>query len=160
MKLGIIGIAVAVALAGCTPSQVVNRIDLGEKNMTSLELMALQTREYQASTEAAFGAVVGAIQDSGFTISLADKSSGLVVAKTPSQAAQRYGNQTVSYQTANVTVRDKGQNNVAIRVNFIKHVEAASMHGRAEKEAAVTSPASYQEFFAKVQKALFINSNL
>jgi hypothetical protein len=49
---------------------------------------------------------------------------------------------------------------VAIRVNFIKHVEAASMHGRAEKEAAVTSPASYQEFFAKVQKALFINSNL
>lgn len=163
MKIKALAVSVIVAcsLAGCvTVDSVFGEID---PQVSAVELEALQTREFEASITDAFAATVGAFQSYGYTIQSADRDTGIVIAKTTSDASlnQLTGLTRVEYDKANAFIEPSSAGHVKIRVSIVKYVSAKSAYGGGgEKEAMRTKPKVYQDIFTKIEQSLFLRKNL
>jgi hypothetical protein len=108
---------------------------------SQLEIRQLQTREYDTlDREMTMRSVVATLQDLGFIIDTADLAIGTVTA-TRFYQHKRY--QTYVMRMT-VTVREKDNERIAVRVN-----------ARVQEEA-VTRPETYQDFFAALDKSMFL----
>ena len=68
----------SVALLSGTPVEAKKKPE-----MTSLELQALQSHEYETTKEILFASVVSVFQDLGYQLSNADLPSGFITASSP-----------------------------------------------------------------------------
>lgn len=131
--------------------------------ISPVELEAIQTREYEADFKQAFAATVGAFQSYGYSIESADKDTGLVIAKTTSDATINYmtGLTRVEYDKATAFLEQVAPGRVKVRVSIVKHVSAKSAYGGGgEKEAMRTKPDVYQQIFMKIDQSLFMKKNI
>ena len=104
-----------------------------------LKIRAAQTRQFDvASREQAVRGVIAALQDLGFIIERASGELGLVTAAR--FAEPRF----YDVMGITVTVRPKGAGRVEIRANAIFNNEP------------VSDPVVYQNFFATLERSLFI----
>ena len=159
-KVLLIATSAAAMLSGCvTVDSVFGEID---PQISTVELQALQTREYEATEEQVFAAAIGAFQSYGYSISSADRATGLVIAKTTSEADinQLTGVARTEYQKATAFIEKIAQNRVRIRVSIVKHVSASAYGTGGEKEAMRTKPEIYQDIFKKIDNSLFLKKNL
>lgn len=161
LKTLIASCAVALSLTGCVTVDSV----FGEQDpqISAVELQALQTREFDASLEQCFSAVIGAFQSYGYTIQSADRATGLVIAKTTSDAEimRLTGVTRTEYQKATAFVEPIAENRMRIRVSIVKHVSATGAYGGGgEKEAMRTTSHIYQDIFGKIEQSLFLKKNL
>lgn len=161
IKTLILAGALAASLTGCITVDSV----FGEQDaqISNVELQALQTREYEATEEQVFSAVIGAFQSYGFVVQSADRSTGLVIAKTTSDAEINHltGVTRTEYNKATAFVERVSDKRVSIRVSIVKHVSASGAYGgHGEKEAMRTTPKIYQDIFAKIEHSLFLKKNL
>jgi len=117
-------------LAGCatTPANVAGA-------GTQLETRQIQTREYDTLDKAmTMRSVIATLQDLGFTIDQADAELGTITATRLHELTMRM----------TVTVVQKDDVRIAVRAN--------ARIG----ENSVTDAATYQDFFAAVDKAMFL----
>ena len=138
-------------------------------NMSQLEIRQLQTREYpKLDTTSALKALVSALQDQGFVISMVDNKLGLVTASmdvTNVDKATRnwsalfsYAPTSAIYQTnlhflANATVRDDGKLTV-IRISIVE--QSRTNTGGILWSQPVYDQKAYQKIFEEINKSLFL----
>jgi P2-related tail formation protein len=124
-------------LAGCTTTKpdVVGSTGASE---TQLQVREIQTREYATlNKKMTMRSVISTLQDLGFVIDTADAELGTVTATRLNKYTMRM----------TVTIREKGAEQIAVRAN--------ARIG----EDNVTDPKTYQDFFAALDKAMFLTLN-
>ena len=129
-------VLLCLALAGCAS----NAPDVTGSNQ-SLDTRELQTREYDTlDKNMTLRSVVATLQDLGFTISNADAGIGTVTA-TRLYQHKRYETYVMRMT---VTVRERDGERIAVRANARLNDEA------------IDKPQTYQDFFAALDKSMFL----
>jgi hypothetical protein len=142
---------------------------------SSLQLRELQSRSYATDSMSLMKAVLGALQDEGFMVKTADARLGLITAAKesaqPASEGAKLGRKmaiVVTYGLAALLPGPKDTNSVLeatatisgadsesrLRINFqLKLVDGGS---RVKEVRSVFEGRLYQEFFARVDKDLFL----
>jgi hypothetical protein len=141
----------------------------------SLEDRKLQTRRYQTNNETLIlQSVVGLMQDLGFNIDETESELGVVVgskdrdAKDSGEIALSVFvlvltgrptdvNLNQKLRASVVTFPSKNKKEINVRVTFQRVIWNTS--GRITRSEAMKDPKLYQEFFAKLSKAIFLEGN-
>lgn len=128
-------ILLTTPLAACLAD---SRSEILATDKSQVQLRAIQTRAFDTTDRVAvFRATIATLQDLGFIIDNADDTLGTVSATKLAGYVMRM----------TVTARPHGPNQTAVR--------ASAQYGI----NAVSDPAPYQQFFAALQKALFLSAN-
>ena len=137
---------VVIALLGCRAAQT------PELKKTSLELLAIQSREFETNKKIAFASVLSVFQDLGYIVNSADLGTGFITAKSP---IQNDGYMKWTQATAFVEELKKGT--VRIRLNFLETTEYVSKKGKRDAwDTAIEDPVIYQNAFTRIQEGIFI----
>ena len=136
---------------------------------TQLQVREMQTRNYQNKVgdfKRVMKAVINVLQDDGYIIKNADKELGFITAVREAELdnawekglsiafgseQSRYRNNRVSECSVNISERGK-----EIRVRAIFQNKVLDNYGAAYSITHVEEPKYYQEFFARVDKGLFL----
>jgi hypothetical protein len=138
--LSILGLALGLAACATTPPQ--NTDLLLAPTEEQMQLRNMQTRSFDvADRNQAMRGVISALQDLGFIIERANESLGLV---TAARFAEPRWFDVVG---VTVTVREQEGGAMLIRANAIYN------------NAPVTDPKVYQNYFATLERSLFIGRN-
>lgn len=152
---------VGLFLVGCASAP--------QPKMTQLQLRELQTRTFEtADAKLVMKAMLNVLQDDGFVVKNAVMDLGLLSAtkevdledKRQSGWVKFFAGDEAVYTknmemeaSANVTILGK---QAQVRVNFQKKVY--NNKGAVEKIESIQDAEYYQDFFSKVSKAIFIQS--
>ena len=123
-----------VALPGCAPSTK----SIMQAESSALELRSFQQRAFDtADIEKTLRTVIATLQDLGFVVDKADLDLGTVSAT-----------KLAGYQLRiTVTVRPRGATQVLVRANA------------QYLDKAVEDPKPYQDFFAALEKSMFLTAH-
>lgn len=180
MKHIVVAVALCCWVAGCT---IVNRPQLQQ---TQLERRQIQQRDFDTNdVKLVMRAVINTLQDEGFTVRNAVVDLGLISAVKEITLTERATGATVpaerwaeifavaifrgrggsepARQTryrqleqieATITVLPFGEQQTRVRVSFVARV--LDSEGVVVESYPVTDPSVYQDFFAKVDKGVFL----
>lgn len=146
----------SVALLSGTPAEAKKKPE-----MTSLELQALQSHEYETTKEILFASVVSVFQDLGYQLSNADLPSGFITASSPMKnktsiwdalgSSKGSGNTKV---TAFVEQMPGGR--ARVRLNFVNSKTTSGMWGGSSAEdKPIFDPITYKVAWDKIDEAVF-----
>lgn len=125
----------ALALAGC---QTDSKQQVLATDRSQVELRAVQTRAFDTTDrDLTVRAVIATLQDLGFVIDKADATLGTV-------SATKFGGYAMRMT---VTVRPRGKTQTAVRASAQYNINA------------VSDAQPYQQFFAALEKAMFLTAN-
>jgi len=128
---------------------------------TSLELQAMQTREFETSKALGFAATLSVFQSLGYSIDSGDLETGLINGKSPTRGGMIFGARTQEYRKVTGFVEEMGKNKTRIRVSFVDIVLASSAYGQEQRvDTPIEDPKIYQEMFEKLDKAIFVRKNI
>ena len=128
--------AACAALGGCAATA--SQREVLAVNESQVAQRAYQTRAFDTtSTEQTLRAVISTLQDFGFIIDRADAALGVVSATKLDGYQMRM----------TVTVRPRGTTQVLVRANAQFQIKA------------VTDPKPYQNFFAALERSLFLKAH-
>lgn len=162
----------AFLLAACETGIPKEALQITEQ---TLEERQMQTRRFETSDERMMlSAAAGLLQDLGFNLDESETRLGVVVGSKVRDAteagqvalaifAAAFGAYTPIDRTqklrASVITRPVGDNgeHIAVRVTFQRIVW--NTDNRVSKAEALKDPAQYQEFFAKLSKAVFLEAH-
>jgi hypothetical protein len=172
-KAIVVLLTLGVATGGCFQSTPKDALRLSSE---SLEQRRLQTRYFDTSDEIRLlTAVTAVLQDLGFTIDDSEADLGLVVASKQRDASE-VGQIVVAIFVAALTgawmptddeqlmrasvvtrpIGDTGKR-TAVRVTFQRIVW--DTEGKVTHAESLADPAFYQEFFARLSKAIFLQAH-
>lgn len=156
----LVALGIGAAGAGVAASKVKNK----EPEKSQLEIREIQTRTYDTSdSKMVLKTMLNVLQDDGFIVTEGNADLGLLSATKEldlqSQGAVFWGTffnlswdkNAIVEATANVSEFGK---QTRVRVNFQQKVYDST--GAVSTVDQITDPKFYQEFFAKVDKGLFI----
>lgn len=128
-------ILLAGPLAGCLAD---SRSEVLATDKSQVQLRAVQTRAFDtADRRATFRSAIATLQDLGFIIDKADAALGTISATKMAGYVMRM----------TVTVRPRGTGQVAVRASAQYNL------------TAVSDAEPYQQFFAALEKAMFLTAN-
>ncbi len=137
---GILAVVGLVLIEGCAAPQP--SPDLLAPTEAQMKIRSLQTRSFDLKDrQLAMRGVIAALQDLGFIIERANESLGLV---TAARFAEPNFYDVVG---VTVTVRSETENRMMIRANAIYN------------NKPIEDPKVYQNFFATLERALFVTQN-
>ena len=138
-----------------------------ETEKTQLQMREFQTRSYEVDNElAVLKAIANVLQDEGYIITNAEADLGIITAEKEASiedgtekflqilffgAAARYKKNSVIESTANVS--QFGEN---VKVRMIFQLKSYDNHGQLITLGQIDDEQFYQDFFAKVDKGIFI----
>jgi hypothetical protein len=127
---------------------------------TPAELMNLQSRTFEINKEPAMRAVVSVFQDLGYIIQTTDNATGLITAKSPTEANFNiFGRKMVDTKVTAV-IEEIKKNNTKVRLNFVESKRLSFGYGmKQENETAIYDPNVYQDAFSKIRNAIFLRKN-
>jgi hypothetical protein len=141
------------------------------RDYTSVEIQCIQTREFDTSYKIAFAAVVDVFQDLGFVIQTSDFNTGLVIAKSNVTSKSRglpflfyaetatRSKSTWQIGTAHVEELEPGK--VVVRISFVDVSREVHNSGSFEENSdTVIDGSFYINFFAKIDKAIFVRQSI
>ena len=133
-KAGLILIVFSLLVVGCATTQQ----RLLDSDFSQVQLRSIQTRAFETTDkEKTLRTIMSTLQDLGFVIDKADATLGTVSATKLKNYALRI----------TVTVRPRGETQLLVRANAQYNVQP------------VTDPEPYQQFFASLEKAMFLTAH-
>lgn len=157
MKRLAVAAMVGLALAGGSPSWA------KKPEMTPMELQAIQSKEFEATKDDAFAALMTVFQDLGYQVASADVNSGFITTESATRnktnVFEAFAGMASSGSTRATTFIQKLANgNVRIRLNFLNVKSSSSAYGRASKnDRPILDPRVYSTAWDKIEEALFVN---
>ena len=128
-------VAAALLLAAC---QTDSKEQILATDRSQVELRAVQTRAFDTTDrDLTIRAVISTLQDLGFVIDKADATLGTI-------SATKFGGYAMRMT---VTVRLRGKTQTAVRASAQYNINA------------VSDAQPYQEFFAALEKSMFLTAN-
>ncbi len=125
--------------------------------MTSLQIQAIQSREFETSKAIAFASTMSVLQDLGYIVSMASIETGFITAQSPTSSDFFSG-----IQTTKVTayIQSMPNSSTKIRLNFVTQSQISQPNGGGViiTDTAIYNPQPYQEAFNKIQEQIFINT--
>lgn len=138
-----------ILMAGCATAP----------QMTSLELQAIQKRQFDAKKQVVFASAMSVFQDLGYTIKSAEIQTGLIQAQSPTKNFVFFGSH-MSNVEATSFIEELNPNKSSIRLNFVQVEESSSGYGmKSKSDEPILDPKVYENAFAKIQEAIFIRTN-
>ena len=131
--------------------------------LTPLQLQSMQTRQFSSSVDRTFASTVSVFQDLGYSITSADKASGLISAESAatSDAASKFwlGIASVEQTRATAFIERIGKK-TQVRLNFVAKTETSSGWGQKDRQDnAIIEATIYQNAFERIENAIFVRSN-
>ena len=134
--IGLLAIVAAGSLLSACQTDSKRQIMLTDKS--AVELRAMETRAFDTNDRAlALRNVISTLQDLGFVVDKVDDALGTVSGTKLSGYAMHM----------TVTIRPLGEKQIAIRASAEYNL------------SAVSDPKPYQQFFAALEKAMFLTAN-
>ena len=131
-----------------------------EPQMTPLELQSMQTREYSTNKDTVFASTMSVLQDLGYTVTSADKDTGLIAAESATGSSLGYaiftGN-TLTNQTRATAYIERIKSKTVVRLNFVTKQETSSGWGQTNRsDKPILDVTIYQNAFERIENAIFI----
>jgi hypothetical protein len=131
--------------------------------MTSLQIQAIQLKEYESTKEIVFPSVVSVFQDIGYIISNADLETGIITAESAAEnnpaMAFFFGVSVVKQTKVTAFVEQLGST-TRVRLNFVEIEKSSSSYGQNDrKDIPIMDTKIYQNAFNKIGDAIFIRSS-
>jgi len=146
----------AATLAGCVASAK-------RPEMTSLQIQAIQLKEYESTKEIVFPSVVSVFQDIGYIISNADLETGIITAESAAEnnpAMAVFLGVSVVKQTKVTAFVEQIGSTTRVRLNFVEIEKSSSGYGQNDrKDMPILDTKIYQNAFNKIGDAIFIRSS-
>jgi hypothetical protein len=135
-----------------------------EPSLTSLEIQALQKRDYDVESQIAFSSVLSVFQDLGYIIEDADKETGFITARSPAEDNTGFldlifedEDFSVTKQTrATAVIESLTADRTAVRLNFVVGRTENSDYGVSNRDKVILDAETYQTAFDKIDDAIFI----
>jgi|TARA_Y100000385_G_C12777785_1_gene502141 hypothetical protein len=128
--------------------------------MTPLELQSMQSRDYSNKYNVVFSSTMSVFQDLGYTISAADKDTGLISAESAAADnvwARALTGVSVNNQTKATAFIEKVQDKVNVRLNFVAVNKSSTAYGQSNRnDVPILEMAIYQNAFERIENAIFI----
>lgn len=152
--LAIMGV-VMLSLMGCQTTAYT-------PTLTSIELQAIQTREFTSKKKVAFAATLSVFQDLGYIIEEADFDTGLITAHSPvSDRFVPFVGQVMENTKATAFVEQFTKSKSKIRLNFVVKKETSTGYGmKGGSDRPIEDAVPYQDAFNKIKKAIYVRKNL
>lgn len=142
--------------------------NLRPPQLTSLQIQAIQTKEFETLKQIAFASTLSVLQDLGYTVESASMETGFITAKSPTQTnsgANQFWTSTVKNSETKVTafIEQLKPTATRVRLNFVNSEQLqrlGSAWGGAKqvKDTPVLDPLPYQNAFTKIEEAIFIRT--
>lgn len=136
---------------------------------TSLEIQAIQTKNFETDKKIAFNSVMSVFQDFGYIIGSANLDTGFITAESPNQqdtsgravfAAIFGGVRTETKTAVTASIEQLKPNLTRVRLNFVNRQRRSGAYGQsASDDTPVEDPTVYQNAFDKIGEAIFIRSS-
>jgi len=131
--------------------------------MTSLQIQAIQLKEYESTKEIVFPSVVSVFQDIGYIISNADLETGIITAESAAEnnpaMAFFFGVSVVKQTKVTAFVEQLGST-TRVRLNFVEIEKSSSSYGQNDrKDIPIMDTKIYQNSFNKIGDAIVIRSS-
>ena len=159
MKKMLVIMSASFALLGCQVAPTV-------PEKTSLEIQAIQARNFDADKSTVFKAVLSVLQDLGYVVSSASLETGFITAESPTKkddsgsavAAALFGGVRTELKTAvTASVEDMSVKTTRVRLNFVnKKFRSAQRGQQASDDSPVNDPKIYENAYEKIGEAVFI----
>jgi len=140
-------LSVIILISSCIPVK---------PKKTSLELQAIQSREFETNKKTAFASVISVFQDIGYIIGSADLETGFISAKSPTKTSDEF---IVEDTKATAFIEEIRKNVTKVRLNFVNSVEQPIGVQISKNEVPVEDPQTYQNAFSKIQEGIFIRES-
>jgi hypothetical protein len=125
------------------------------------ELLALQTRTFESKKEPSIRAVVSVFQDLGYIIQTTDSITGLITAKSPTEASFSLFGRKMKDTKVTATVEEMSNMKTRVRINFVESKRFSSEYGmNQENEQPIYDANVYQDAFSKIRNAIFLRKNI
>lgn len=144
-----------VGLTGCAVSPP-------KKEMTSLEIQAVQAKNFDADKKISFNSVVSVLQDLGYIISSASLETGFITAESAvingTGLFDALGGIRREQRVAvTALIEEMRPTLTKIRFNFVSRVKRSAKNGQqANDDLPLQNAQLYQNAFDKVGEAIFI----
>lgn len=156
---GFLSLVAALMLSGCAASTP-------KQGLTSLQIQAFQTQEFEASKKDVFASVVSVFQDLGYIVENADVDTGFVTAASASVDKTGFwdllgGVSSHGKTRATAFVDEVKPKFVNVRVNFVDTKNSSGVHGSAtSRDTPIVTPEPYEIAFDKIADTLFVRQGV
>lgn len=141
----------AIVLSGCMSPP--------KPQLTSLQLQAIQARDFETNKRTAFAAAMSVFQDLGYIIESANFDTGFITAKSPVKSGFDFQGTVMRSTKATAFIEEIKPNVTKIRLNFVNSEERSTDRGvRNVDEEAVEISTLYQNAFTKIQESIFVRT--
>ncbi len=152
MKILLILLTFFSLLAGCRPANYV-------PTKSSLELQAIQMKEFDTTKNIAFASVLSVFLDLGYHINASDINTGYISAKSPTQNEAGFGKMIMKDSKATAFIEELKPSKTTIRINFVNTEEWSGGGGRKlVQDTPIEDSTVYNNAFNKIREAIFIRS--
>jgi len=152
MKLKFIVVATMVSLLAACGAQ--------KPQMTPLEIQSMQTRQFDASFDTVFASTMSVFQDLGYTVTGADKATGLISAESATDSNigyQIFTGNTLNTQTRAPAFVERIERKTNVRLNFVQNSQTSSGWGQTDRnDKPILDVEIYQNAFERIENAIFI----
>ena len=152
MKLKFIVVAAMLPLLAACGAQ--------EPQMTPLEIQSMQTRSFDSRYDTVFASTMSVFQDLGYSVTSADKSTGLISAESATGSDLGYAiftGSTLTRQTRATAFVERIKRKTNVRLNFVEKMETSSGWGQTDRaDKPILDMEIYQNAFERIENAIFV----
>ena len=146
-------------LTGC--SQIYQRVS-GKLVRNNLELQSIQSIEFEAPYNVVFASSLSVLQDLGYTVLTADSVTGFMTASSPkSQEMTLFRGWVMKNRKVTAFIETMPSAKIRVRLNFVDEEESSALTGmKGASVIPIENQSLYQDTFERIQKAIFVRSNI
>ena len=129
---------------------------------TSLELQAIQAREFETNKKTAFASVLSVFQDLGYVINSAEFETGFITAQSPTKSGfVPFVGNVIKQTKATAFIEELMPGKAKVRLNFVESQETSSGYGmKSSNDKPVEDSQIYQNAFTKIREYIFIRQGI
>lgn len=134
--------------------------------MSTLQIEQIQSKYYEKNKQDVFSAIISMLQSEGLMIKSADGTLGIISAKGMAKFEGLdlftfSGGIKSSVLNVMIFVKEIKNNKIKVRINIIKEmIGKTAFGGGSSYEILIKDPQIYRAFFNKIDKNLFIETNI